>query len=91
MSKSNETKKLALQEIDEQLKIMKTALREAQRLADEHGLKFKFALDVPVKNPDRYNNSVEGKYLGKGSEEVYEGEAYPQQGEWYWENSSLNC
>jgi hypothetical protein len=94
----NNDKKAIMKEISEKTKAMKQLLREAQKLADKHGLSFKVAIDLPpgARDPDGYAvDKVAGTYHGKGTEEVDiddEGNSvYNEHGKFYWENSSLNC
>lgn len=88
------SKKVALTKIEEQVNIIKEALRTAQGLADVHSLKFSISLDLPESNDkdsDYAHRVVSGKYIGKGSESSKSGDIWPNEGHWYWENSSLNC
>jgi hypothetical protein len=88
------TKKEALTKIEEKVALMKQALREAQALADAHGLKFKVALDYENNKSRDFGQPVQGTYIGRHSEsDTWQGKTtqYPEQGYFYWENSSLNC
>jgi hypothetical protein len=103
---SDEQKKEALAKLDEKVKLAKQALREAQAIADDNGLSFRFSMDLPSGNKGRrrykhdYSPSeVGGIYHGKGSEDEYyepEEDGDPdtkalEEGFWGWTNSSLNC
>lgn len=79
-------KQAALTQLEEKLNQMKQCLRDAQAIADKHGLTFVASLDLPEgSNTYKEYGSVKvgGTYYGARTDS--------EQGHWHWENSSLNC
>ncbi len=74
------TKQEALAEIEQKLETMQQALKEAQELADEHGLSFKASFGGTTMQGDAVGDAT---YYGKEDDD---GKGY-----WYWQNSSMNC
>lgn len=77
------TKQEVLAKIAEHLAQMEQSLKEAQALADEHGLSFKASFGGMDRSEYGNGEPVRGTYYGKDEES--------NAGHWYWENSSMNC
>jgi len=85
------TKQEALAEIEVKLNQMKQALKEAQELADKHGLSFKASLDLRDTNPLKGEDAEYGAHEIEGEYNGNLDESGNSDGTWYWCNSSLNC
>lgn len=85
---SDEVKKEATKKLAELVKLAQDTLVEAKRLADEHGLAFRFDVGAGDKEDRGWGaRYVPTEKFGEPGTDDYE----EYQGHWYWQNSSMNC
>jgi hypothetical protein len=96
------TKQEAMELIAQKTKQMQDLLDEAQTIADEHEVEFRFSLEATGRWIPR-GEVLAGTYHAKGTsvdyEEIYNEETKEwseekvpnKKGYFYWANSSLNC